>query len=67
MAKDNPTSAEAQRDVVVSLFKLGQVTRDRVLLREALQIARSLEHTGRLAPRDHGLLDAITQAIDSIP
>ena len=67
LAQANPTSAEAQRDVIVSLFKLGRAIRDRALLREALQIARDLERTGRLAPRDHAILDTITDALDSLP
>jgi Flp pilus assembly protein TadD len=67
LAQANPTSAQAQRDVVFSLFKLGTATRDRALLREALQVARGLAQTGRLAPSDLNLLDTITHAIDSLP
>ncbi|TMQ02261.1 MAG: hypothetical protein E6J91_52925 [Deltaproteobacteria bacterium] len=54
-------------DLVVSLFKLGAATSNRILLHEALQIARGLEQTGRLAPSDHQMLDVITQTIDAIP
>jgi PAS domain S-box-containing protein len=66
LAHDNPTSAEAQRDVIVSLFKLGKATRNGPLLHEALQLAQRLEQLGRLAPLDHGLLELITHAIDAI-
>jgi tetratricopeptide (TPR) repeat protein len=67
LAKDNQTSAEAQRDLAVSLGNLGAVTQDCTLLHEALQIAQSLEQAGRLAPRDHGLIEVITQSIAAVP
>lgn len=67
LAHDNPTSAEAQRDVVVSLGKLGKTTQDRKLLREALDLAQLLARSGRLAPSDSGMVDAITRMIDAIP
>jgi len=67
LAQANAISAEAQRDLSFSLFYLGAVAKDRLLLREALQIARGLEQAGRLAPADHGMLEAIAQAIDSLP
>jgi hypothetical protein len=66
LAVANPTSAEAQRDLVVSLFMLGRVTRERKPLREALDIASALERSGRLAPADHRLVDRIRQAIAAI-
>jgi hypothetical protein len=67
LAHDNPNSAEAQRDLVLSLVKLGAVIHDRALVSEALSIARELERTGRLAPCDHGLPGAITSILDSLP
>jgi tetratricopeptide (TPR) repeat protein len=66
LAKDNPTSAVAQRDLLLSLGRLGQVAGDRQLLREALEITRELERTGRLAPSDHYILDLIPKVIESI-
>lgn len=48
LAKLNPSSAEAQRDLLVSLVKLGQAVHDRALVSEALTFARELERTGRL-------------------
>jgi len=67
LAKDNLSSAEAQRDLLVSLAKLGELTRDRALVSEALTIARELERTGRLGPRDRGLPDLITGILNSLP
>jgi Flp pilus assembly protein TadD len=67
LAKDNPSSAVAQRDLLISLVELGQVVRDRALVNEALRIARDLERTGRLAPRDHGLPEWVTGIRDSFP
>ncbi len=66
LARDNPTSTAAQRDLLVSLFRLGQVSRDPKLLREALAIARGLEGTGRLAPADRELLEQILEALESM-
>jgi hypothetical protein len=67
LAKDNPTSAAAQRDLIVSLVKLGRATGDRKLLNEALEIARALESSGRLAFRDRGIVDVLVQAIKAMP
>jgi hypothetical protein len=67
LAKDNPSSAQAQRDLLVSLVKLGQLIHDRARLREALAIARELERTGRLAPRDRSLPNTVTGILDSLP
>ena len=67
LAKDNPTSAEAQRDLIVSLAKLGLATGDRKLLNEALDIARALESSGRLAPSDRGMVEVLVQAIKAMP
>ena len=52
----NPGSAEARRDVWVSLYKLGAVTNDPVYYREALAILRELEASGRLRPADRPAL-----------
>lgn len=67
LAHDNPMSAQAQRDVVISLVKLGKTTQDRKLLREALDQAQRLARSGLLALTDGGMVDAITRLIDAIP
>jgi hypothetical protein len=60
-------SAVAQRDFSVSLAQLGNAAKDQERLREALEMARVLERSGRLAPGDRGMLDAIQRDIDAIP
>jgi len=54
LAKDNPSSAEAQRDLIVSYAKLAQVTSVVGWWKKALTLALELERTGLLAPKTNG-------------
>jgi tetratricopeptide (TPR) repeat protein len=67
LARNNPSSAVAQRDLIVALVRLGAATDSRALVTEALEIAQRLESSGRLAPRDHDLLERIRTTLESTP
>lgn len=67
LAKANPGSAEAQRDVSVSCAKLGLVTGQHRYLAEALEIVRKLDATGRLAPSDRSMLAILERLVEEGP
>lgn len=56
LAAANPDSAQAQRDLIVSCAKLGEMTGEESWWREGLEIAERLHAEGRLAPRDHWMV-----------
>jgi tetratricopeptide (TPR) repeat protein len=58
LAKNNPTSAEAQRDLAVSWWKLGLVTQSRAAYTKAVGILTTLKSAGHLLPNDEGWLEA---------
>ena len=57
LAKANPSSAEAKRDLIVSYFKLWRLTGEKDSWRKALEIAEKLNRDGQLAPRDAWIID----------
>ncbi len=63
LAEENPASAEARRDVIVSLAKLGQLTGEREYWQRALAVATALEAEGRLAPRDQWMLGDLAERV----
>jgi hypothetical protein len=65
LAQANPTSAAAQRDVLVSYRRMAQVTQDVAWWRKALSLAEELQRTGRLAPSDAGLLEFLRRQVQN--
>ena len=61
----NPSSAEAQRDLLVSHMKLGRFPGGDSHWSKALEIALKLQSQGRLAPRDAGIVDALQEWVAS--
>ena len=59
LAARNPRNAEWQRDLIVSFVKLSEVTGDRSYATRALEIARSMQARGTLAPRDAWMIDEL--------
>ena len=59
LALAKPASAEAQRDLFVSYFRLGRVTGEAQWWSKALEIAQRLNTDGRLAPSDAKFLDPL--------
>ncbi len=57
LAARDPANSEWQRDLIVSLVKLGEATGDRAYAVRALEIARSMQAHGILAPRDAWMID----------
>jgi tetratricopeptide (TPR) repeat protein len=52
LAARDPNNAEWQRDLIVSLAKMGKVSQDKSYFKRALDVAESLQKSGRLAPAD---------------
>ena len=63
LAKANPSSAAAQRDLIVSYAKLGQLTGERDWWSKALEIAERLNRDGHLPPRDAGIIDYLRNKV----
>lgn len=63
LSEANPGSAEAKRDVIVSLAKLGGMTSEVSYWQQALVIAEEMEAKGQLAPVDAGMVEQIRKQI----
>jgi hypothetical protein len=65
LSKAEPERADYQRDLVISLVKIGTVADpvDRAMLQSALAILESLERQGRLAPADQPKIAAIHEML----
>ncbi|MEM7302574.1 MAG: hypothetical protein AAF468_15955 [Pseudomonadota bacterium] len=64
LARSDPGNAEWQRDLIISYVKLSQVEQNAVgRLQQALEIAERLMGEGRLAPRDHWMVDDLKQRV----
>jgi hypothetical protein len=63
LAVHDPNNAEGQRDLILSLSRIGYVTGDKTVLKRALDIAESLQNSGKLDPRDAGMVDKLRQLI----
>jgi hypothetical protein len=61
LARANPSSAAAQRDLIVSYWKLAQVTGDKSWWKRALDVAETLHREGRLAPKDAWMIETLRQ------
>ncbi|MEM1389603.1 MAG: hypothetical protein AAGG45_00850, partial [Pseudomonadota bacterium] len=61
LAKDNPTSAEAKRDLIVSYWKLAQITGELIWWQRALPVVEDMAERGILAPTDAWMLDDIRE------
>jgi hypothetical protein len=61
LARANPISAAAQRDLIVSYAKLAQVTGDKSWWKRALDVAETLHREGRLAPVDARMLEYLRE------
>ena len=57
LARDNPGSAEAQRDVIVSFAKLGGLFPGQGYWAKAQALVQRLMDEGRLAPADAWMLE----------
>jgi len=65
LAQRDPANTQWQRDLIVSFVKLSEVTGDRTYASRALQIARSMQARGTLAPRDAWMIDELKKrAVD---
>ena len=60
-AERNPDSAEALRDLIVTYAKFGQLTGEKQWWKKGLAVAKALHGEGRLAPRDHWMLDVLRE------
>jgi len=61
LAAQNPSSAEALRDLIVSYAKLGGLTGHAAWWQKALRVAEGLEAEGRLAPVDAWMLPVLRE------
>jgi hypothetical protein len=59
LAKTAPNSIDAQRDVIISLVKLAEVTRDKAHWTEARDAAETLDRAGKWPASDAWMLDAL--------
>ena len=59
LAKTAPESADAQRDVIISLVKLAEVTKDKAHWNEARDAAEALNKAGRWPASDAWMLEAL--------
>jgi hypothetical protein len=59
LAAANPTSAEAQRDLLVSHWRLGDLSDGEHHWSRALEIALDLHRRGLLAPSDAWMVDEL--------
>jgi len=66
LARRDPANTEGQRDLIVSYVKVAEAepTAARAQLSRALDIARTLQSEGRLAPTDAWMIDDLTQRLD---
>ena len=74
LAQKSPTSAEAQRDLSISLSKLGGVavlTRDlpaaKARLEECVSILKKLAQRGAITPSDRQFLDQLEGILQLLP
>ena len=61
LAETNPGSAEAQRDLIVSYAKLGEVVPHQGWWSRGLAVCERLAAEGRLAPTDAWMLDELRE------
>ena len=66
LSSASPENAEAKRDVIVSLIKMGQITKEPAYWEEALVIAREMETNGQFSPTDASIPDYLQQLIDAV-
>jgi len=59
LAARDPLNAEWQRDLIVSLVKLGESTGDAIYTARALRVAQEMQRRGILAPRDAWMVDEL--------
>jgi hypothetical protein len=59
LAKTAPNSIDAQRDVIISLVKLAEVTRDKAHWTEARDAAETLDRAVKWPASDAWMLDAL--------
>jgi hypothetical protein len=69
LARAEPDRADYQRDLVVSLVKVGIADDppDRDLLQRAWSILASLKDSGRLEPRDEGMIEDLRKRLGRAP
>jgi hypothetical protein len=65
LAADNPNSALARRDVVVSLVKLAGLPNSGVRWKDPYRAMQAMKDDGVLAPSDEKLLGALKQMADA--
>lgn len=66
LAKAEPQSAEAQRDVIISLVKLAEVSGDRNHWVEASQSADALARSGRMPQSDAWMVEALRKQVAAL-
>ena len=68
LAEQDPSHADRQRDLIVSHVKLSEVdpANARDHLTKALRIARELKQSGRLAPRDDWMVQALEDRLTAL-
>ena len=59
LARENPTSAEAQRDLSVSYVKMGSVTKEMKWFRNAIKVLEKLDQEGRMRPTDRKYVELL--------
>jgi len=65
LTRRDPANTQWQRDLIVSYVKMAEAepTAARAQLSRALDIARTLQSEGRLAPTDAWVIDDLTQRL----
>jgi hypothetical protein len=61
LARDNPGSAEAQRDLIVAYVRMQESMQDVSCAQRALTVALRLREEGRLSPQDAWMIQDLKQ------
>jgi tetratricopeptide (TPR) repeat protein len=59
----NPNSGEIHHDYVITLVRLGDLTRDNRRYQKAIEVARSMQRRGILSPEDADMIDDISERL----
>jgi hypothetical protein len=59
LAARDPTNADWQRDLIVSLVRLCKVTGEKAYASRALDLALNMQQRGTLAARDAGMVEEL--------
>jgi hypothetical protein len=63
LAGRDPGNVQWQRDLIVSLVKLGTTSGEKSYLQRALDLAVSLKNSGKLAPADEWMVDQLRSMV----